>query len=514
MRYEYGPIEVDLVRGRLFRDGAEVQLRPKAFTLLSYLLRHAGRVVPKGELLDAVWPDLIVTEDSLTRCVHEVRQALGPDHQALLRTVARRGYLFAEGRPLSPNPQSADPFAPVARPLPLRRDGIAVLPFALVQPSPPASGNLVEGLAQDVISRLARMRGFHVIARGSSFALRHLSSDPVAAGRALGVLHVVTGTAMVRDNRLQLKVEIVEADGAGILWSGEFSQDLQDYAELIGSLSDRIAFTAQRQISLSEARRALALPTEALTAWEHYHVGLGNIYSTDPARLGDALSHFQSAASLEPRFARAHSGQSVCHYVFAFSGMAPDPVATATAARVTAEAGLEADADDPYTMWCYGRAASLFGDMAESLRRSEMAITISPAFAYGHYEISAGESMRGDPARAVTHAEKFIELSPFDPMLSSVQAARAHAALRLGDMAQAAEWARASVDHPQTFVTVLAPAALILAEADDMAGALSLAARLRAMAPDRGAAKVGQTVSAMSEALANLYRQHGARLEF
>ena len=147
------------------------------------------------------------------------------------------------------------------------------------------------------------------------------------------------------------------------------------------------------------------------------------------------------------------------------------------------------------------------------MRRAERAIQISPGFSYGHHEIAVAESMHGGPTRAITHAEKFFGLSTFDPSLNSVQMARSYAALRLGQTEEAATWARAAADHPPTFVTILAPAALILAAADDMDGAKTIAARLRAMPPDRGAATVGQTVSAMSAELAALYRQHGAQLD-
>lgn len=351
LQFKAGHCIVDLGRGRVFRDGTEVSLRPKSFALLAYMVQRAGRVFAKDELLGAVWPDVIVTEDSLTQCIHEIRQALGAEAAALLRTVPRRGYLFADAAAQGAGvPEPSGHVAPgLSVGQLLRRNGIAVLPFTLVAPSNPGDGALADGLAQDVISRLARMRGFHVIARGSTFALRHLAGDPQAAGRALGVVHVVTGTAMIRDMRLRLQIDIVEAEGAGILWSGEFSEDLRAFADLIGSMSDRIAFTIQRQISASETRRAIALPSESLTAWEHFHAGLGDIYSTDPMRLGAALGHFRAAAALEPRFARAHSGQSVCHWVMAFSGMAADPAAEAAAARRSAEAGLEADEDDPYT---------------------------------------------------------------------------------------------------------------------------------------------------------------------
>jgi predicted ATPase/DNA-binding winged helix-turn-helix (wHTH) protein len=86
---------LDLRRGCLRRDAREVELRPKCFELLRYLVENAGRLVSKDELIDAVWPNVFVTEDSLTRCVSDIRHALGDDAQRIIRTLQRRGYLFA-----------------------------------------------------------------------------------------------------------------------------------------------------------------------------------------------------------------------------------------------------------------------------------------------------------------------------------------------------------------------------------------------------------------------------------
>src|SRR5580700_4842554 len=86
---------LDLRRGCLRRENREVELRPKSFELLRYLVENAGRLVPKDELINAVWPDVTVGDESLTRCVSDVRQALGDRAQRIVRTVPRRGYLFA-----------------------------------------------------------------------------------------------------------------------------------------------------------------------------------------------------------------------------------------------------------------------------------------------------------------------------------------------------------------------------------------------------------------------------------
>jgi adenylate cyclase len=92
--FRFAGYTLDLRQGRLWGASGEVQLRPKAFALLGYMVRHAGRVISKEELLDAVWPDVIVSEDSLSQCVHALRDGLGEAGPSLVKTIPRRGYLF------------------------------------------------------------------------------------------------------------------------------------------------------------------------------------------------------------------------------------------------------------------------------------------------------------------------------------------------------------------------------------------------------------------------------------
>ena len=94
--YRFGRYTVDVTRACVHRDGIVIALRPKSFALLHYLVAHADRLVTKDELLSALWPASVVTEDSLTRCVSEVRAAIGDREQTAIETVAGRGYVFAE----------------------------------------------------------------------------------------------------------------------------------------------------------------------------------------------------------------------------------------------------------------------------------------------------------------------------------------------------------------------------------------------------------------------------------
>jgi adenylate cyclase len=95
-RYRVGEFTLDVSLACLRRGNAEVALRPKSFALLQHMVTHPGRLITKDELLSEIWPKVVVTEDSLTRCISEVRAALGDTEQTVIKTVSKRGYIFAE----------------------------------------------------------------------------------------------------------------------------------------------------------------------------------------------------------------------------------------------------------------------------------------------------------------------------------------------------------------------------------------------------------------------------------
>lgn len=172
-----GGHELDLGRGLLRRDGQPVHLRAKTFALLSHLARHAGRVLTKEELLDAVWPDVTVTEDSLTQAIRDLRKVLGED---AIRTVPRRGYLLAADDPA----MSAGDAPPV----------VAVLPFRTVSDRAEDAA-LADALAEEITLGLGRYGVVRVIARHSAFQFRPETATAQEAARALGADWFVSGPA-------------------------------------------------------------------------------------------------------------------------------------------------------------------------------------------------------------------------------------------------------------------------------------------------------------------------------
>src|SRR5260221_12493234 len=105
LSYQFGDFTLDIARGRVFKASEEIKLRPKVYETLKYLVEHQGRLISKQELMQAVWPDSFVTDDSLVQCTLELRRALDDSNQKLLKTVPRRGYVFAAA--LAQNPERA-----------------------------------------------------------------------------------------------------------------------------------------------------------------------------------------------------------------------------------------------------------------------------------------------------------------------------------------------------------------------------------------------------------------------
>lgn len=499
--FEFGSVTLDVSLGRVFRNGTEVALRPKSLALLIHMVRGAGRVLSKDELIAAIWPDVVVTEDSLTRCIHEIRTALGPDGARLIRTVARRGYLFEGTAAVAPAVSQGEG-------APLRPDGIAVLPFTLAMSDDPGAPTLMLGLVQDVINRLSTLKGLHVISLGSAFAAQQAVTDPRAVGSALGVLYVVTGTGESQSDRVRIRIEISEARKGTTVWTGEYSEVRANFLELVGGVTDKIAQALHSQVWAAERRRVLSLPVESLDAWEQFHFAVACLVKSDPASLDLALERFRAAASISPGFARAWAGQSAVSYVRVMSGLSQDVQADVVTAMRCALKAVELDIEDPYSQWSLGRAFWLGGDVAGARQALERGIALSPSLALCHYELGLIEALQGDPRRAISEVEIFQSLSPFDPVMASALLSRGFAHFRLGETEEAVKWTREAVRLSYVFASIHVPAALILADCGHQDEARLIISHLLAVAPYPGAEAMAGVLARQSGLLRDLFDRH------
>ncbi|MET0660454.1 MAG: BTAD domain-containing putative transcriptional regulator, partial [Steroidobacteraceae bacterium] len=356
-----------------------------------------------------------------------------------------------------------------------RRASIAVMPFI------DASGNntrggLADGIVDDIITGLAKLRVFFVIARGSVFALDAHKIDPHEAGRILNVDYVVSGSVRRRDRRVTVAVELAETRTARIRWTEQFESPLDGAFELLDDIKNRIVAAIVEEIEMTERNRAVLKAPTSLDAWEAYHRGLWHMYKFNAADNAHAEHFFQAAVGLDPTFARAYSGLSFTHFQNAFLHRIAERSKQIDLAFETAGQSLMVDDRDPASHWAMGRALWLRGRQGESLQELERSVELSPNFALGHYMLAFVHGQSGDAQRSIAAADYSRRLSPFDPLQFGMLSSRAMAHVRLGQLSEAAEWAVRAAARPNAHIHILGIATLCLAIADRVDEARSFAA--------------------------------------
>lgn len=366
-----------------------------------------------------------------------------------------------------------------------KRASLAVMPFVEQRSGGVVRGGLADGLTHDIITRLARLRDFFVIARGSVFALADRGLGPEEAGRRLDVDYVASGFVRRNGGRDSVSVELVDVPSARIIWSDTFEPDGDDLFLVLDDIGNSIVASISTEIEMTERNRAILKAPSSLNAWEAYHRGLWHMYRFTREENEKARQFFGVATSLDPTFARAHAGLSFTHWQSAFQRWGDRDRDIALAYEAAGESVL-IDDHNPAAHWAMGRALWLRGSNEESLSELARAVDLSPNFALGHYALSFVASQSGDPLAAIGSADHSRHLSPFDPLLFGMLAARAMAHVRLGHFEEAAEWSLKAAARPNPHAIILAIAACCLGLAGRIAEGRALAGRIRESLPHYG----------------------------
>jgi len=377
------------------------------------------------------------------------------DAEGLDSTALRDVWRSARARHRSPSP-----VAPAATAS--RRASIAVMPFADGSNAAAARGGTADALAHDVITRLAQLRSLFVIAQGTVFALNDRGIGPEEAGRMLDVDYVVGGRVRLDGGRLGVTVELSETRSARIVWADTFDQPAGAALHVLDEIGNRIVASIANEIEAVERNRALLRPPSSLDAWEAHHRGLWHMYRFTRADNTLAQQFFEMAVQLDPTFARAWAGLSFTHFQNAFQGWAPR-AQEVERARTAAGQSLMVDERDPAAHWAMGRALWLEGRHEPAITEVERSIDLSPNFALGHYTLAFIHSQAGDAHAAIAASDQARKLSPFDPLLFGMLAARAMALVRLGRFDDAAPWARKAAGRANAHPHIHAIAAMCLA---------------------------------------------------
>lgn len=407
----FGGFTLDLARGLLLdANGGEVPLRAKSLDLLRVLAFGAGRTLSKDELLDAVWPGVHVTEDSLFQCVRDVRRALGDPEGRVLRTIQRRGYLLdaavervGASLPALPAPPGGGPPALVVLPLECIGGGAGEAAFA-------------EGLSEEMGTVLSRSRWFSLIARNSAFAAARRTADPRRIGLDLGARYVLRGSVRRGAGRLRIACALADTAIGLQLWADRFEGGAGDIFDLQDKIAEAVAGAVEPELREAEVARARAKPTENLDAYDLTLRALPQIHA--PTREGGAetLNLLRRAAALDPGYALPRALAASCQSQRVLQGWAA-PSDREEGIRFAQEA-VAAGRDDPAALHFAARGLLVLGpDHAAAAAAAARSLALSPHSAEVLGTAGFVAAVLGRWEEAIPHLERAASLSPLDPEL-------------------------------------------------------------------------------------------------
>ena len=412
--YAFGQFVVDLRAGALRRGKNTLPLRPKAFDVLVYLIGKRGEAVSKSELIDGVWKDVIVTENSLAQCVKEVRHALGDEAQTIIKTVAKRGYLFAALTSEIPDriePASAHP----APPLP-GRPSIAVLPFTNMSGEQDQE-HFADGVTEDLITGLARIHWLFVIARNSSFAYKDRAVDVKDIARQLGVRYILEGSVRRAGQQLRITAQLVDGATGAHHWAERYDRPLGDIFALQDEITRNVAGAIEPRLLAAEGVRALSHPTPDIGAWELVARARTYFWRMTPGDCETAIGALNSAVEGHPDYAPARSLLSFCLVFGSHMGWI-DHVQSLPAGERHALRAISLDDRDPWGHIALAYLALMERCTEEAIAGFRRAVEMNPNSAAAHSFLSLGLAFAGVEAEAIQHGEEAIRLSPIDPEMA------------------------------------------------------------------------------------------------
>ena len=406
---QFGHFTLDPARAALMRDGIEVSLRRKTFALLAHLASRAGQLVTKQELMERVWPGLVVTDDSLTQAISELRSALGDGAQQLIHTVARRGYRFDALL-------EAAAFTPCIDAALAAEHSIAVMPFTDL--SEPPTPHLAEAFDVDIATDLGRIGGMTVMAPGTTAPLRAGASgakfDPRHIGRELGVRHVLTGTVARHGARNVLTVQLTRVDSGALLWAERFEFPTiaawHDRSEVCG----RIAACLGTKVQESALAGALTRVHDD-KALEHCMRGMHLVQRISrPDELAQAISHFEVALAREPGSTQALAGMAKALMVAVLRRWTLDRATILDKAKACARAVLQINPDHGDALKTLAAALELDGELDEAEIVAQRLLAARPHDADAHHELASICYLSGRFEEAVRRSEVALRLNPLD----------------------------------------------------------------------------------------------------
>ena len=425
MQFLFAGHTLDTDRRELRRDSQSIAVEPQVFDLLTYLVENRERVVTKDDLIASVWGGRIVSDSTLTSRINAARKAVGDSgvDQRLIRTVARKGVRFVGDVLLqsmgAEQAQATGP-APVegheqARPglSPPDRPAIAVLPFTNMS-GDPEQEYFSDGISEDLITALSKLRWFFVIARNSSFIYKGKAVHMKQLAEELGVSYVVEGSVRKSGDRLRITAQLNDVATGSHIWAEHYDRELADVFAVQDEITEAIVAALEPQLYAAENFRARRKSPDSMDAWDLVMRALSYYWRVTRQDNLVAQALLEKAIAIDPNYGQA-LGVLAASYTFgAHMGWA-DTATTLPIAERAALAAVRADNEDPWAHFALGNVYLFRRRFDDALSEFELALRLNPNFslAQGFYGVTlsyCGRWEEGDRA-----ARRALRLSPRDP---------------------------------------------------------------------------------------------------
>ncbi len=426
MQFLFANHVLDTDRRELRRGSKQIAVEPQVFDLLVYLVRNRDRVVSKDDLIASVWGGRVVSDSTLTSRINAARKALGDsgENQKLIRTFARKGLRFVgavltqvngvdPGHAVGSLPVEVHEQPRQALPLP-DRPAVAVLPFTNMT-GDPTQEYFSDGISEDIITALSKLRWFFVIARNSSFIYKGKAVHMKEIAAELGVGYVVEGSVRKDGGRVRITAQLNDVATGSHIWAERYDRDLADVFAVQDEITEAIVAAIEPQLYAAENFRARRKPPDSMDAWDLVMRALSHYWRVTRQDNVVAQALLEKATALDPSYGQALGLLATSQTFGAHMGWADMPKVAPVAERA-ALAALLADGEDPWAHYALGCVYLFARRFDDSLAEFELALRLNPNFslAQGYYGLTLAYCGRSEEANLAAH--RALRLSPHDPL--------------------------------------------------------------------------------------------------
>ena len=477
-RYEFGPYRIDTGERLLHRGDELISLPPKVAGTLLVLVRSAGRMVDKGDLMKAVWPDTFVEEGALTRNISLLRKTLGDtgDEAAYIETIPRRGYRFVapvrtvavepagaaivefrNSQPIvtgngghvataEPQPSSSrfaakwvilagilllagilaiakfiigDPAIHPVPPVTPAANALAVLPFRIVEKDA-SQDYFADGMTQALITRLANLRALSVISLASEGGGQRDTTAWSAILRNQSVRWVLAGAIVRAGGRLRIDVQLMDPRTRAVHWANSYERDSQNVLALESDVAEAIASEIQVSITAQDRERLRQRRPPKPEALDAYLRGRYLWNSRTEEGLRRAAEYFQQANAADPTYALAYTGLADSYSLLGSvgtDGMPPNKAMPLAKSAALKALELDPDLADGHASLAYVKL-SYDWDLPAAAREFSRALELNPNSATARHWYSHYFMAAGDLRKATEQMREALQLEPLSPSIN------------------------------------------------------------------------------------------------